>query len=132
MDIRYSFIKDLMDKGEASIMCRPAENPFVTEFTKPLLGVLFCLFREVTKRWKCISMLSRASVPSHLTASEERVGNNASTVLDHECTETRELVMTCLWDLTGGWTVGQAAFDVMVVNDDEIVHSFETIQRDRR
>ena len=63
---------------------------------------------------------------------ESRVGKNASTVLDHECAETRELVMTCLRGLTGGWTVWQAAFDVMVVNDNEIVHSFETIPRDRR
>ena len=130
--VRYSFIKDLMDKGGVSITHCPAEKSFTTESTKPIRGALYYLFRDVMLRWKCLSMLNRTSVPSSPTSFEERVGDNTSEV-DHECPKTRESTRTCLQRKTDGWTGSKlkSGTHVLVLNG-KSCHSFETIPKERR
>jgi len=56
-NIRYFWIKDRVDKGEVEIKYCPTTFMLADNFTKPLQGQLFHLYRDIIMGYKPISIL---------------------------------------------------------------------------
>ena len=61
INIRYTFVKDRIDKGELRIEHCPSTDMLADFFTKPLQGQLFKKFRDVIMGYKPISVLNHPS-----------------------------------------------------------------------
>ena len=70
VEIRYFYIKDLVEKGKIKIKHCPTEKMVADFFTKPLQGSLFRYLRDFILGHRPISELKLES-----GASKERVGN---------------------------------------------------------
>ena len=70
VDIRYSFVKDRVDKGELTIEYCPTSEMLADYFTKPLQGTLFRKMRAVIMGWEDAEIL-RADYETHM--DKERV-----------------------------------------------------------
>ena len=69
VNIRFFFVKDLVDKKEIEIVYCPTETMLADYFTKPLQGKLFHLHRAVIMGWNSVESLKPKIV------LEERVEN---------------------------------------------------------
>jgi len=54
VNIRFFFVKDLVDKKEIEIVYCPTETMLADNFTKPLQGNLFHLHRAVIMGWNSV------------------------------------------------------------------------------
>jgi len=57
VNIRFFFVKDLVDKKEIEIAYCPTETMLADYFTKPLQGKLFHLHRAVSMGWNSVESL---------------------------------------------------------------------------
>ena len=72
LNIRYFYVKDLIDKGLLEVEYYPTEQMLADFFTKPLQGSLFWKFRAVILGHEPVSSL----YPVTPSLSKEHVGTN--------------------------------------------------------